>query len=57
MFDGEKLMDATIGFNRTFMELKFKILRNVGRGATVLIVPLWNWNKNLFKAQDLKSEF
>ena len=30
--------------NRTFMELKCKILRNVGRSGTVLIVPLWNWN-------------
>ena len=30
------------GFNRTFMELKFRKIRKVVRSRCVLIVPLWN---------------
>ena len=31
-----------VGFNRTFMELKYKPLRERSPQKTVLIVPLWN---------------
>ena len=32
-------------FNRTFMELKSKIMRDIRNFELVLIVPLWNWNE------------
>ena len=34
---------SSVCFNRTFMELKYKITkRRTGSSNTVLIVPLWN---------------
>ena len=32
------------GFNRTFMELKYRIQFRDNKVSRVLIVPLWNWN-------------
>ena len=34
------------GSNRTFMELKLRLLQSVQKRYGVLIVPLWNWNTN-----------
>ena len=35
--------------NRTFMELKCKIAKARSYGLSVLIVPLWNWNRREFQ--------
>ena len=38
--------DETDSFNRTFMELKYRLYYRIGkRLPKVLIVPLWNWNR------------
>ena len=34
-----------MGFNRTFMELKYDMLDMIYDDVEVLIVPLWNWNQ------------
>ena len=41
------VFNAKLRFNRTFMELKFKNTLTELVRSTVLIVPLWNWNKEL----------
>ena len=33
--------------NRTFMELKWKLIQAIIMYHSVLIVPLWNWNRFL----------
>ena len=43
--------------NRTFMELKLHIYFQVLQLLTVLIAPLWNWNKESFISAIKKGEF
>ena len=42
MFVGSYLGNRIPSSNRTFMELKFANLQQVGTAYDVLIVPLWN---------------
>ena len=44
-----------VSSNRTFMELKFRLLDLCGYGIAVLIVPLWNWNSDVRKVFPLDS--
>ena len=42
-----KCLMALTRFNRTFMELKLRLLLPCGAVCLVSIVPLWNWNMDL----------
>ena len=41
------MKEDTAGYNRTFMELKWRWIDWRGSESLVLIVPLWNWNSEI----------
>ena len=43
--------DAALRSNRTFMELKSSESERLSLSDTVLIAPLWNWNKVISRSQ------
>ena len=43
--------------NRTFMELKLKNMQQYYDVARVLIVPLWNWNRDVVTFVIAVAEF
>ena len=44
IYSGVLWICSTLCSNRTFMELKYQILKIMHYSTAVLIVPLWNWN-------------